>query len=68
MNQENYINYLNILKQNSYRLLRLVNNVVDTAKIDSNFFELDLSNYNIVKIVEDITMSTVKFIESKNKK
>ncbi|CEJ75535.1 PAS/PAC sensor domain-containing signal transduction histidine kinase [[Clostridium] sordellii] len=68
LNQENYINYLNILKQNSYRLLRLVNNVVDTAKIDSNFFELDLSNYNIVKIVEDITMSTVKFIESKNKK
>lgn len=68
MNQEKYINYLNILKQNSYRLLRLVNNVVDTTKIDSNFFELDLSNYNIVKIVEDITMSTVKFIESKNKK
>lgn len=67
IHKEKYINYLNILKQNSYRLLRLVNNVVDTAKVDTNFYELDLRKYNIVKIIEDITMSTVKFIESKNK-
>lgn len=59
----NYENYLNILKQNSYRLLRLVNNSIDTARLSNNFYDLKLENHNIISVVEDITMSAAKYVE-----
>lgn len=67
MSKEKCKEYLNILKQNSYRLLRLVNNIIDTAKISNNFYDLKLENHNIVNIVENITMSTVKYANDKNR-
>lgn len=67
VSKEKYKEYLKILKQNSYRLLRLVNNIIDTAKISNNFYDLKLENHNIVNIVENITMSTVKYANDKNR-
>lgn len=57
--------HLRTMKQNCYRLLRLVNNLIDTTKIDVGFLETHMKNHNIVKIVEDITMSIVEFTEMK---
>ncbi|MDK2562635.1 ATP-binding protein [Romboutsia sedimentorum] len=54
------------IKQNSYRLLRLVNNVIDMSRIDTGYYELQLSNNNIVSIIEDITLSVVNYVENKN--
>lgn len=58
--------YKKIIKQNGYRLLRLINNIIDLTKVDSGFFEIDLCNHNIVEIVEDITISVVDYVKSKN--
>lgn len=68
ISKEKYIDYLNMLKQNSYRLLRLVNNIVDTSKIENNFYKLRLGNYNIIKLVEDITMSISNYFSENNRK
>lgn len=57
---------MKVLKQNTYRLLRLSNNLLDITKIDSGYFELKLDNCNIVSLVEDITMSVAEYIKSKN--
>ena len=65
--KDRYIEYLNMLKQNSYRLLRLVNNIIDTAKIENNFYKLNLGNYNIIKLIEDITMSTSNYVSENNR-
>lgn len=54
------------LKQNSYQLLRLINNVLDITKIDAGFFRLNLENHNIVSIVEDITTSIIPYAENRN--
>ena len=54
-----------MMKQNCYRLLRLINNLIDITKIDSNFYEINLKNENIVEIVENITLSVAEYIESK---
>lgn len=64
---EKYREYLDILKQNSYRLLRLVNNIIDTAKINNNLHNLKLENTNIIKIVEDVAMSTVVYAKEKKR-
>ncbi len=55
--------YTNYIKQNCYRLLRLVNNIIDISKIDSKFMELNLKNQNIVQVVEEITLSTIPYVE-----
>ncbi|MBO3443819.1 ATP-binding protein [Clostridium sp. CCUG 7971] len=58
--------YVNSIKQNSYRLLRLVNNLIDMTRIDTGFYKLQLSNYNIVQIIEDISMSVINYTENKH--
>ena len=63
--KEEYKKYPAILKQNCYRLLRLINNLIDVTKIDSGYFNLNLINANIVTIVEDITLSVVDYTENK---
>ena len=61
-----YNKYDNTLKQNCYRLLRLVNNLVDMTKIDSGYMKLIFINCEIVSLVEDITLSIAPYVESKN--
>ncbi len=61
-----YNKYDNTIKQNCYRLLRLVNNLVDMTKIDSGYMSLTFVNYEIVSLVEDIILSIVSYVESKN--
>lgn|GEM_PF-3374426 len=56
---------LDILKQNCFRMMRLVNNLIDITKIDSGYFELELQEINIVQVVEDIVMSVTHYTESK---
>lgn len=57
--------YVDYIHQNCYRLLRLVNNLIDITKIDSDFYEIRLQNYDIVKLIEGITMSVVEYAKNK---
>ncbi|GKU26984.1 sensor histidine kinase [Clostridium folliculivorans] len=58
-------NYILAMKQNSYRLLRLINNLLDITKYDSGYITLHMKNENIVSAVEDITMSILIYAENK---
>jgi len=58
--------YSKIMKQNCYRQLRLVNNMIDITKLDAGFFELNLQNCDIVNVVESVTMSVAEYIKSKS--
>jgi PAS domain S-box-containing protein len=65
-NKQNITKYSKSMRQNCFRMLRLVNNLIDLTRIDSGFLKLNLQNHNIVNIVEDITLSVAQYIESKN--
>ena|GEM_PF-3364569 len=65
INNKNISKYIYTMQQNCYRLLRLVSNIIDITKIDTGFFDIELCNYNIVNIVEDITLSVSEYIEQK---
>lgn len=56
--------YLKIMNQNSMRLLRLINNLIDTTKVDGGYLSLNLLNGNIVYIIEEITLSAADYIKS----
>ena len=63
--KDSIIKYIESIKQNSYRLSKIINNIVDLSKIEAGFFKLNLSNNNIVEVVEEIVMSVTNFTESK---
>lgn len=64
--ERNFKKYSGIMKQNCYRQLRLVNNMIDITKLDAGFFELNLQNCNIVNVVESVTMSVAEYIKTKS--
>lgn len=57
--------YIGTMKQNCYRLLRLINNLIDINKADSKFIEANFCNYDIIRIIEDITLSVADFGSNK---
>jgi len=57
--------HLITIKQNCYRLLRLINNILDISRIDSGYIKTNMVNCNIVYLVEDITSSVIPYVEQK---
>lgn len=57
--------YTRIMRQNCFRLLRMLNNMVYITEIDSGFVEMHIQNNDLVEIVKNILSSSSKFIESK---
>ena len=57
---------LQIIKQNSYRLLRLINNFLDISRIDSGYAKLCMTNCNIVQLIKEISASVEPYAELKH--
>lgn len=53
------------MRQNSYRLLRLVNNLIDITKIDSGYFKINPKNFDIVCLIRNIVISIEDYVKSK---
>lgn len=68
-NEEEFIEkrdkYLGVMKQNCYRLMRLINNLLDITKLESGFLKLNAENHNIISAIEEITLSIATYVESK---
>jgi len=61
----NFNKYLKMMKQNCYRLLRLINNLIEISRVDTGFIEMDYKNYNIVEVIEGITLSVAEYVENR---
>lgn len=46
--------YMNILKKNSYRLLRLIDNLINITEFDLECYNLSFKNYDISYVLEEI--------------
>ncbi len=57
--------HFHIMNQNCFRLTRIINNIIDITKIDAGSLELNLSNNNIVDIVEETVLSVASYIKDK---
>ena len=69
--KDNYIDkkklnhYMDVLRGNSKRLLKLINDIIDTSKIEAGMYKLDIRDNDIVYLVEELALSMKDFIESK---
>ncbi|MDU6249230.1 MAG: HAMP domain-containing sensor histidine kinase, partial [Paeniclostridium sordellii] len=64
---KNYLlNKLESINLNSYRLLKISNNIIDMTKAESGMLKLNLETCNIVSIVEDVFDISVEVANRKN--
>lgn len=56
--------YINMMRQNCYRLLRLINNLIDITRLDSGFLKLELKNGDIIRTIENIVLSVAEYTKS----
>ncbi len=61
-----YEDYKETLHINCKRMSRLINNIIDISKIDEGTLKTYFGNYNIVSIVEDVTLSVVNYATLKS--
>lgn len=70
LNSEAYkikaIRQMNIIRQNCYRIMRLTNNLIDISRHDNGFISIKPINYDIVKLINEITLSVQRYVESKD--
>ena len=59
------LKFNSIIKQNCYRLIRLIDNFIDSSKLTEQNYKLSLKCLNIVSVVENTTMSILSFAEMK---
>lgn len=59
-------NFIGNIKQNTFRQLRLVNNLLDTTKINSGQFKLKMKNIDIVFLTKEIIESVKLYANQKN--
>lgn len=57
--------HIDLVKQSTYRLQRLINNIIDLTKMESGFYNLRSSYYNVVEVVEDLFMRIEKYTSKK---
>lgn len=62
--QEKLLCYMDITRSNTDRLLNLINNIIDTSKIENGRYKLNLDYHDIVYIVEEASLSLKQSIES----
>lgn len=58
--------YMNIIKRNSYKLLKLINNLIDTSKLENDFYKLEKRNIDIVSMIEGTVECIEKYSLEKN--
>lgn len=64
---DKYYNYLKSIKHNSYRLLRLINNLIDVTKLEDGAINLSKEDVNIVQFLEGIVTSIADYIHTLGK-
>ncbi len=65
--EEKLFHYHHLILQNTFRLLRLVNNLIDITLIDVDTFQLHLNNYDISEVLTKIIDSVDELMEEKKR-
>ncbi|MEG0855855.1 MAG: HAMP domain-containing sensor histidine kinase [Terrisporobacter sp.] len=58
--------YLEMLKRNSYKMLKLIDNLIDVTRLEKNFFSIKKKNIEIVNFMENTIASIDKYAKQKD--
>ena len=65
LDKDNIEKYMLIIRNNIKRLLKIINDLIDTSKIEHGSYKMNIKEINIVYVVEEAALSLRQYIESK---
>ena len=63
---DNNLKCIEIIKRNSFKMLKLINNLIDSNKIKNNYYKLNKKNIDIVPMIENTISCIEKFASERN--
>ncbi|MGG7177650.1 ligand-binding sensor domain-containing protein [Clostridium paraputrificum] len=65
ISREKIANYMDVERRNIKRLLNLINNIIDSSKIENGNYNLILDKHDVVYVVEEAALTMKNYIENK---
>ncbi|GAA0086147.1 hypothetical protein UT300007_25860 [Clostridium sp. CTA-7] len=59
------LEYMKIVKRNSLKMLKLINNLIDTTKLENNYYVLNKKNIDIISMIESTISCIDKYAKQK---
>lgn len=67
LSRETLLNKLSAMKQNNFRLMKMINNLLDFNKMDYGHYKQCLKKYDIVKLIKSIVSSSKDYARDQGK-
>lgn len=64
--ENKWYEYFRTIKKSCYKMLKLINNLIDVTKLENDYFICNKENLDIVSLVENIVTSVDKYAKAKN--
>ena len=61
-----YNDYIGMIKRNNYKMLKLINNLIDTTKLENNYYVMHKRNIDIISMIESTVSCVDKYAKQKN--
>ena len=65
MTKDKAVKYMNIITKSCNNLLKIINDIIDSSKIETGNYKINKKNNNIVYIAEEVALNMSNFIEGK---
>ncbi|EKQ52430.1 MULTISPECIES: HAMP domain-containing sensor histidine kinase [unclassified Clostridium] len=65
-NQEKCQEHIDVIKRNSYKILKLINNLIDTTKLERKYYNIKKENLDIINLIEWNISSIDKYARQKD--
>lgn len=65
-NNNKLYEHLDLIKRNGYKILKLIDNLIDTTKLEKNHYNIEKQNVDIINLIEWNISSIDKYAKQKN--
>lgn len=65
-NREKRIEYRELIKRNSLKMIKLIDNLIDSTKIEGNYYNFSKRNIDVINLIEATISSTDKYAKQKD--
>lgn len=66
INDKKVLEYMKMVRRNSLKMLKLINNLIDTTKLENNYYVLNMKNIDVISMIESTINCIDKYAKQKN--
>lgn len=66
INDKKVLEYMKMVRRNSLKMLKLINNLIDTTKLENNYYILNMKNIDVISMIESTINCIDKYAKQKD--